>query len=67
MRPRFSVEKVGIDAGGIAPEVFALPADCPPSRMLISSIIAAVNKTVFVVRIVMVASLRSDSRFLKAA
>src|SRR5712664_2631240 len=58
MRPRFSVEKVGIDAGGIAPEVFALPADCPPSRMLMSSIIAAVKKTVFVVCVVMVASLR---------
>jgi len=26
MRPRFSVEKVGIDGGGIAPEFFALPA-----------------------------------------
>jgi hypothetical protein len=26
MRPRFSVEKVGIDGGGIAPEFFVLPA-----------------------------------------
>jgi hypothetical protein len=59
MRPRFSVEKVGIDAGGMAPELFELPADCAPSRMLISSMVAAVNKIALVVRIVIVASLRS--------
>src|SRR5215470_10726107 len=51
MRPRFSVVKVGIAAGGIAPEVFELPADCARSWMLMSSVIAAVN-IIFVVRIV---------------
>src|SRR5215470_15629169 len=59
----FSVEKVGIDAGGIAPGVFELPADCAISRTLMSSMIAAVNKIAFVVCIVIVASLGSKACF----
>src|SRR5262245_15006560 len=59
----FSVEKVGIDAGGIAPGVFELPADCAISRRLMSSMIAAVNKIAFVVRIVIFASLGSEAHF----
>jgi hypothetical protein len=52
-----------MDEGGIAPDVFALPVGCAPTRKLMSSMIAAVDKTAFVARIVMVASLRSGSRY----
>src|SRR6516225_7939310 len=66
MRPRFSVEKVGIDGGGIAPEVLPLPADdCAASRIVMSNIIVAVNKTVFVFRIVMGACLFAQSILLR--
>jgi hypothetical protein len=54
----FSVEKVGIEAGGSALVVTARLPDCPPTRMPTSSAIAAVRRTAFIIRILIVASLR---------
>src|SRR5438874_2086268 len=56
MRPMFSVEKVGIDAGGNALAVVARLPACPPTLMPTTNAIAAVRRTAVIVRLVIVAS-----------
>src|ERR1043165_1368357 len=52
MRPMFSVEKVGIDAGGSALAVTARLPDWPPTLMPTSSAMTAVRRTALAVRVV---------------
>src|ERR1044072_6801812 len=56
MRPRFSVEKVGIDAGGSALDVIARLPAWPPTLMPTVSAMAALSRTAVSVRLVIVAS-----------
>src|SRR6266550_5685744 len=56
MRPMFSVEKVGIDAGGSALEVTARLPAWPPTLMPTVSAMAAVNRTAVSVRLVIIPS-----------
>src|ERR1700686_552161 len=52
MRPRLSVEKVGMDDGGIAPDTITsrVPPACPPSRIPTTRATTAVSDISFTVR-----------------
>src|SRR5437763_13315640 len=56
MRPMFSVEKVGIDAGGSALVVTARLPAWPPTFIPTPNAIAAVRRTAVIVRLFIIAS-----------